>query len=131
MKNITLFTLIYIALGVCFTIIALQEPGMIPRLKTHLLLISFFTYLLAVLSTFSSWNQRIQRIQRRLSNQPIWKQNVLRLSFLVPPIFFFVQFIISLLSHSCSAETVLNFCIFLFVLLPCIETLSFRSQARQ
>ena len=131
MKHFTLFTLLYIALGVCFTSIALQQLGMIPRLKTELLAIDFFTYLFAVLSTFPSWHQRILRIQRRLSNKPTWKQNLLRFSFVVPPIFFLVQFIISLLTHSWSAETVLNFCTFLFILLPCVETLSFRRQARQ
>ena len=131
MKKFTLFTLLYVAMGVYFTIIAFQQPGMVSRLKVTLLLLDCLTYLAAVLSTFPFWHQTILRNQRRLSDKPAWKQNLVMFVPLILPLLLLVQFIISLLTYGWLAQTTLNFCLFLFILVVSVENIFVRSQARQ
>ncbi len=75
MKRFSLFTVLYLAAGVCLSAIALQAPDLAPNLKTSLLVSAGLLYIFAVLSIFSFWRQGGLRSQNRLRNQPTWKQN--------------------------------------------------------
>ena len=74
MRRFTLFTLLYLATGVCLTAIALQHSNRILLLDAGLL------YLLSVLSTFSFWHQAALRSQNRLRQQSIWKQKLVAIA---------------------------------------------------
>ena len=78
MRRFTLFTLLYLATGICLTAIALQYPDMTPNAKTSLLLAAGLLYLCAVFTTFPFWHQSVQRSQARLRDRPAWQQNLCR-----------------------------------------------------
>jgi NADH:ubiquinone oxidoreductase subunit 6 (subunit J) len=74
MRRFTLFTLLYLATGICLTAIALQYPDMTPNAKTSLLVSAGLLYLCAVFTTFPFWHQSVQRFQARLRDKPVWQQ---------------------------------------------------------
>ncbi|MEH1979376.1 MAG: SDR family oxidoreductase [Nostoc sp.] len=75
MRRFTLFTLLYLAAGVCLTVFALQHLDITPNVKTILLVDAGLLYLFAVFTTFPFWHQFAQRSQARLSDKPAWQKN--------------------------------------------------------
>jgi L-asparagine transporter-like permease len=73
MRRFTLFSLLYLAAGICLTAIAFHSPDIASRPKTGLLLNAGLLYICAVLSTFSFWHQRLSSRRRDL---PTWRQKL-------------------------------------------------------
>ncbi len=69
MKRFTVFTGLYLLVGICFSILAFQYPDITPKLKQTLLLNAGFVYLCAILSTFRFWRQPAIRRQNSLPSQ--------------------------------------------------------------
>ena len=65
MKRFTLFTFLYLALGVCLTAIALEYPNLTSSLQTSLLINAGASYIVCILSTFPFWRETTIRIYRR------------------------------------------------------------------
>ncbi|MBD2531827.1 hypothetical protein H6G97_20450 [Nostoc flagelliforme FACHB-838] len=65
MKRFTLFTFLYLALGVCLTAIALEYPNLTSSLQTSLLINAGASYIVCILSTFLFWREATIRIYRR------------------------------------------------------------------
>ena len=65
MKRFTLFTFLYLALGVCLTAIALGYPNLPSGLQTSLFINAGASYLVCILSTFPFWREATIRIYRR------------------------------------------------------------------
>ncbi len=73
MKRSTVFTLIYLAAGICLTAIAFQRPDLAPYLKKTLLLNAGLLYLSAGLSTFGYWHQSLLNRQSKFRERPARK----------------------------------------------------------
>ena len=65
MKRFTLFTFLYLALGVCLTAIALGYLNLPSVLQTSLLISAEVSYLVCLFSTFPSWREATIRLYRR------------------------------------------------------------------
>lgn len=65
MKRFTLFTFLYLALGVCLTAIALGYPNLTSSLQTSLFINAGASYIVCILSTFPFWREMTIRIYRR------------------------------------------------------------------
>ena len=70
--RITVFTLLYLAAGICLTAIALQQPDLSLSFKRLLLTAAALLYLFTVLSSFRHWQQGIYRFH----NQSTWLQKL-------------------------------------------------------
>jgi hypothetical protein len=64
MKRFTLFTFLYLALGVCLTAIALGDPNLPSGLQTSLFVSAAVSYLVCLLSTFPFWREATIRFYR-------------------------------------------------------------------
>ncbi|KYC44110.1 hypothetical protein WA1_02935 [Scytonema hofmannii PCC 7110] len=71
MKRFTLFTFLYLALGVCLTAIALGYPNLSSSLQTSLFINAGVSYFVCFLSTFSFWRETSIRIYRRRNSAVI------------------------------------------------------------
>jgi hypothetical protein len=71
MKRFTLFTFLYLALGVCLTAIALEYPNLTSSLQTSLLINAGASYIVCILSTFPFWRETTIRIYRRRNSAVI------------------------------------------------------------
>lgn len=130
MKRFTLFTLLYLAVGVCLTAIALQHPDLTPKLKTNLLTAAGLLYLFAGLSTFGFWHQGVLQSQARLRDKPAWQQNFVAIApWLV--IVLTVLSTASLLTHGWTTEAIAKASLGLPIILLCAENLFVKSQMRQ
>ena len=67
----TVFTLLYLAAGVCLTAIAFQQSDLTPSFKKFLLTTAAPLYIATVLSTFRFWRQGYNR-----DRAPTWIQIV-------------------------------------------------------
>jgi hypothetical protein len=65
MKRFTLFTFLYLALGVCLTAIVLGYPNLPSSLQTSLFINAGVSYLVCLLSTFQIWRETTIRFYRR------------------------------------------------------------------
>jgi hypothetical protein len=65
MKRFTLFTFLYLALGVCLTAIALGYPNLPSSLQTSLFINAGVSYIVCLLSTFPFWRETTIRFYRR------------------------------------------------------------------
>ena len=65
MKRFTVFTFMYLAVGICLTAIAFGQPDLAPSLKKLMLFNAGMLYLAAVLSTFRFWQQSIFKSRLR------------------------------------------------------------------
>jgi len=65
MKQFTLFTFLYLALGVCLTAIALGYSNLPSSLQTSLFISAGTSYIVCLLSTFSFWRETTIRFYRR------------------------------------------------------------------
>jgi hypothetical protein len=64
MKRFTLFTFLYLGLGVCLTAIALGYPNLPSGLQTSLFASAGSSYLVCFLSTFPFWREMTIRVYR-------------------------------------------------------------------
>ncbi|MBE9160212.1 hypothetical protein IQ265_25820 [Nodosilinea sp. LEGE 06152] len=64
MKRFTLFTFLYLALGVCLTAIALGYPNLPSGLQTSLFISAGASYISCLLSTFPFWRETTIRLYR-------------------------------------------------------------------
>jgi hypothetical protein len=64
MKRFTLFTFLYLALGVCLTAISLGYPSLPSGLQTSLFVNAGVSYLVCFLSTFPFWRETTLRLYR-------------------------------------------------------------------
>jgi hypothetical protein len=71
MKRFTLFTFLYLALGVCLTAIALGYPNLSSSLQTSLLISAGASYIVCLLSTFPFWRETTIRFYRRRNSAVI------------------------------------------------------------
>ena len=128
MKRFNLFTLLYLAAGVCLTAIALQHPDMTPSLKRILLLEAGLLYLFFVLSTFPFWHQAAIRSRDRLRQQQTWKQNLVAISpWLLIALALFSS-ISNVLSQNWTTKALVEASWQLPVILVCAESIFNRSQ---
>jgi hypothetical protein len=65
MKRFTLFTFLYLALGVCLTAIAFGYPNLPSGLQTSLFINAGVSYLVCLFSTFPFWREATLRSYRR------------------------------------------------------------------
>ena len=65
MKRFTLFTFLYLALGVCLTAIALGYSNLPSGLQTSLFISAGASYIACILSTFPFWRETAIRFYRR------------------------------------------------------------------
>lgn len=80
MRRFTVFTFLYLAVGLCLTATAFQSPDLASRPKTVLLLNAGLLYLFAILSTFSFWHEGLLRNRNRRHEQPIWRQRFITIA---------------------------------------------------
>jgi hypothetical protein len=71
MKRFTLFTFLYLALGVCLTATALGYPNLPSGLQTSLFVSAGVSYLVGILSTFPFWRETTIRFYRRRNSAVI------------------------------------------------------------
>jgi hypothetical protein len=71
MKRFTLFTFLYLALGVCLTAIALGYPNLSLSLQTSLFISAGASYIVCILSTFPFWREATIRFYRRRNSAVI------------------------------------------------------------
>ncbi len=69
MKRSTLFTFLYLALGVCLTAIALGYPNLPSGLQTSLLISAGVSYIACIFNP--SWRERTVRFYRRRNSSVI------------------------------------------------------------
>ncbi|MBD2261298.1 hypothetical protein [Pseudanabaena sp. FACHB-2040] len=62
MKRFTLFTFLYLALGLCLTAIALGYPNLPSSLQTSLFVSAGASYIACLLSTFPFWRETTIRL---------------------------------------------------------------------
>jgi hypothetical protein len=135
MKRFTLFTLLYLATGVCLTAIALQYPNMAPNAKTSLLVSAGLLYLCAVFTTFPFWHQSVQRFQAKLRDKPAWQQKFVALAkpigTIIAPWLVIASVLVSaiadVLSHNLAIGALAN----LPLIFLSVENLFVRNQIRQ
>lgn len=65
MKRFTLFTFLYLALGICLAAIALGYPNLPSSLQTSLFVSAGASYIVCILSTFPFWRETTIRFYRR------------------------------------------------------------------
>jgi hypothetical protein len=71
MKRFTLFTFLYLALGVCLTAISLGYPNLPSGLQTSLFASAGASYLVCLFSTFPFWREATLRVYRRRNSAVI------------------------------------------------------------
>ncbi|MBD2535094.1 hypothetical protein H6G97_39035 [Nostoc flagelliforme FACHB-838] len=71
MKRFTLFTFLYLALGVCLTAIALGDPNLPSGLQNSLFGSAGVSYLVCLFSTFPFWRETTIRFYRRRNSAVI------------------------------------------------------------
>ena len=127
MRRFTLFTLLYLATGICLTAIALQYPDMTPNAKTSLLLAAGLLYLCAVFTTFPFWHQSVQWSQARLRDRPAWQQTFVAIAPWLVIASVLVSAIADLLSNSLAIGALAN----LPLIFLSVENLFVRNQISQ
>ncbi|QFS48457.1 hypothetical protein [Nostoc sphaeroides] len=131
MRQFTLFTLLYLATGVCLMAIALQYPEITPNLKATLLFNAGLSYIVAVLSTFRFWREATRQSQARLRQQPAWKQNFVAIAPWLVIALTLVASLSNLLHDNWATEAIVKASIGLPLILLSAEQLFIRSQFRQ
>jgi hypothetical protein len=130
MRRFTLFTLLYLAVGACLTVIAIQHPDLTPYLKLILFTTAGLSYLFAGLSTFSFWHQGVLQSKNRLREKPAWQQHFVAIA----PWLIIVLVVLntaSLLTHGWTTEAIAKALLGLPIILVSAENLLVKSQSRQ
>lgn len=126
MRRFTLFTLLYIATGVCLTAFALQRD-ITANVKTTLLVNAGLLYIFAVLSTFPFWYQASQRSQARMSDKPAWQRNFVKIA----PWLIIAAAFVNLLNQHWTIEAIANAFSGLPIIFVYAEYIFRRSQIHQ
>ena len=71
MKQFTLFTFLYLALGACLTVIAFEDANLTSGLQTSLFISAGASYIVCILSTFPFWRETTIRFYRRRNSAVI------------------------------------------------------------
>ena len=131
MKRFTLFTLLYLAVGVCLTAIALQRHDLTPNAKTSLLVFAGQLYLCAVFTTFPFWHQSVQRSQARLRDKPAWYQSFVAIAPWLVIASVLVSAISDVLNHNWAIESLASAAFGLPIIFLSVENLFVRNQISQ
>lgn len=131
MRRFTLFTLLYLATGICLTAIALQYPDMIPNAKTSLLVSAGLLYLCAVFTTFPFWHRSVQRFQARLGDKPAWQQKFVAIAPWLVIASVLVSAVADVLNHSSAIEALASAALGIPIIFLSVENLFVRNQIRQ
>lgn len=131
MRRFTLFTLLYLATGICLTAIAFQHPDMTPNAKTNLLVAAGLLYLCAVFTTFPFWHQFAQRSQARLRDKPAWQRNFVAIAPWLVIVSVLVSAISNVLNHNGSIEALASEALGLPIIFLSVEDIFVRNQIRQ
>lgn len=131
MRRFTLFTILYLAAGVCLTAIALQYPALAPNVKTNLLVDAGLLYLCAIFTTFPFWHQFAQRSRARRRDKPAWQQNFVAIAPWLLIVLVLVSAISNVLIHNWAIEALAEASLGLPLILLCVENLFVRNQVRQ
>jgi hypothetical protein len=131
MKRFTLFTLLYLATGICLTTIAFGHPDMTPNAKTSILLAAGLLYLCAVFTTFPFWHQLAQRSQARLRDKPAWQQNFVAIAPWLVIASVLVSAIFNVLNHNWTIQALASGALGLPIIFLSVEDLFVRNQIRQ
>jgi hypothetical protein len=83
MKRFTLFTFLYLALGVCLMAIALGYPNLPSGLQTSLFASAGASYLVCLFSTFPFWREATLRVYRRRNSAVILPWLVIGVNIIV------------------------------------------------
>lgn len=131
MRHFTVFTFLYLAAGVCLTVVVLEHPDITLRHKITLLFYAGLSYLAAVLSPFPFWHQSALRSQARLRDKPAWLQSFFMIApWLTIAMTFFIA-LPGLVNHNWATEGIIRASVGLLVILLSVEQLFLRSQIRQ
>ena len=138
MRRFTLFTLLYLATGICLTAIAFGHPDMTPNAKTSLLAAAGLLYLCAVFTTFPFWHQSVRLSQERLRDKPAWQRNFVAIapwlviaSVLVSALARLPEVISDVLNHNLAIEVLASVSLGLPIILLSVENLFVRNQISQ
>jgi NADH:ubiquinone oxidoreductase subunit 6 (subunit J) len=131
MRRFTLFTLLYLATGICLTAIAFGHPDMTPNAKTSLLVAAGLLYLCAVFTTFPFWHQSVRLSQERLRDKPAWQRNFVAIA----PWLVIASVLVSAISnvpiHNWTIEALASAAWGLTIIFLSVENLFVRNQIRQ
>ncbi len=131
MRRFTLFTLLYLATGICLTAIALQYPDMTPNAKTSLLLAAGLLYICAVFTTFPFWHQSVQRSQARLRDRPAWQQTFVAIAPWLVIASVLISALADVLNRNWAIETLASAALGLPIIFLSVENLFVRNQIHQ
>ena len=131
MRRFTLFTLLYLATGICLTAIAFEHPDMTPNAKTSLLGAAGLLYLCAVFTTCPFWHQSVRLSQERLRDKPAWQRNFVAIAPWLVIASVVVSAIPNVLSHPWATETIVSVSLGLPLILLSVENLFVRNQIHQ
>ncbi|MEH2467817.1 hypothetical protein [Nostoc sp.] len=131
MRHFTVFTFLYLAAGVCLTVVVLEHSDITPNQKTSLLVNAGLLYLAAVLSTFRFWRQGVLQSEAKLRDKPAWDRNFV----IFLPIFLIVVTLViaisNLVDHNWSMEAMASASVEPLLILISAEQLFIRSQIRR
>ncbi|WP_341528498.1 hypothetical protein WKK05_03930 [Nostoc sp. UHCC 0302] len=113
MKRFTLFTFLYLALGVCLSAIALGYPNLPSGPQRSLFISAGTSYIFCLLSTFPSWRERTIRFYRRRNSAVILPWLVIGFNI--------VWMIWEVQSQNWTMEAILGAFLRLIVVLPFVE----------
>jgi hypothetical protein len=83
MKRFTLFTFLYLALGVCLTAIAFGYPNLPSGIQTSMFINAGASYLVCLFSTFPFWREATLRSYRRRNSLVILPWLVIGVNIIV------------------------------------------------
>jgi hypothetical protein len=113
MKRFTLFTFLYLALGVCLSAIALGYPNLPFGLQRSLFVSAGTSYIFCLLSTFPLWRERTIRFYRRRNSAVILPWLVIGVNI--------VEMIWEVQSQNWTMEAILGAFLRLIAVLPLVE----------
>jgi hypothetical protein len=127
MRRFTVFTLLYLAGGICLTTIALQFPHIALRPKTILLLNAGLLYLFAVFTTYPFWRQAALRQNR--NDRPIWRQKFGSIAPWLMIAASLFSFIVTVLTEHWTNFAIGQAATMLTIILLCVEQILVRNQS--
>ena len=131
MRRFTLFTLLYLATGICLTAIALQYPALTQNAKISLLVSAGLLYICAVFTTFPFWHQSVQQSEARLPGKPAWHRNFIAIAPWLIIASVIISAIVNILSYPWATETIGSISLGLPLIFLSVENLFVRNQVHQ
>ena len=131
MRRFTLFTLLYLAMGICLTAIAFQYPVLTQNAKISLLVSAGLLYLCAVLTTFPFWHQSVQQSEARLRDKPAWHRNFITIVPWLIIVWVLVLSISDVLNRNWEIEALASAALRLPLVFLSVENIFIRNQVHQ